>query len=460
MMNPMDRNRILRRMLVAAMALCAVALSVAQPRGGERSFVLMRMDGPIMPPTKDCFRRALDRAVRDRAELLLIEMNTPGGHGETMRDIAQDILNARVPVVVYVTPSGARAASAGAVIGLTAHVLAMAPSTNIGAAHPVMGTGGDIPKDMRDKVVNDMSAFLRTVAARRGKSADWAESIVRRSVASTEAEALKAGVADLIADDRKELFAKLDGREVKLGDGSKRMMRTMGLRAQEVEHSWVERLLLLLFDGNVTLILGAIAFYGIIAEVQSPGAIFPGVIGSIALVLSLYSMSVLSVNAAGVALLLLAGVLLVVDIYAPTHGILTAGGITAFIFGALMLFRDSSTGAQVSLVVVLTLALATAAFFVFVISSVIRSRRMPPGTGPESLLGAHGRARTALDPGGNVFVDGAIWQALNVGDDPVAAGDDVIVQGRNGLVLQVVRAEAADPEPVYRSRRPAQEEGA
>jgi membrane-bound serine protease (ClpP class) len=449
----------MRRLALIALALAAVGLGLAQPRGAsDRIFVLVRMDGPIMPPTKDCFARALKRAEEDRAELLLIEMNTPGGHGEAMREIAQLILNARTPVIVYVTPSGARAASAGAVIGLTANILAMAPSTNIGAAHPVMGTGGDIPGDMRDKVVNDMSAFLRTVAARRGKSADWAESIVRRSVASTETEALKAGVADLIAEDRNDLFRKLEGRKVKLGDGTERPLRTSGLRAQPVEYTWVERLLMVLFDGNVALILGAIAFYGIIAEVQNPGAIFPGVIGSIALVLSLYSMSVLSVNAAGVALLLLAGVLFIVDMYAPTHGILTAGGITAFVFGALMLFRDSSTGARVSLVVVLSLALVTAAFFIFVVSSVIKSRRMPPGTGPEALLGAQGKARTALSPEGKVFVDGAIWRAVNVGLDPIAEGDPVVVKARDGLMLKVVRAEATDPGPVYRASRAAGEE--
>ncbi|MBM3496511.1 MAG: nodulation protein NfeD, partial [Armatimonadetes bacterium] len=379
-------------------------------------------------------------------------------HAGAMREIAQMILSARTPVVVYVTPSGARAASAGAVIGLAAHVLAMAPSTNIGAAHPVMGTGGDIPGDMRDKVVNDMSAFVRTVAARRGKSVEWAEGIVQRSIASTEEEARKEGVADLIAADRKDLLRKLDGRAVKLGDTAARPLRTIGLRADTVEPTWAETLLLLLFDGNVTLILGAVAFYGIIVEVQNPGAILPGVAGSIALVLSLYSMSVLSVNAAGVALLLLAGVLFVVDVYAPTHGILTAGGVTAFIIGSLMLFRDSTTGAQVSLTVVLSLALVSAAFCGFVVGSVVKSRRMPPGAGPEALLGARGKARTALNPEGKVFVDGAIWRAVNVGLDPIAAGDPVIVKARDGLILKVARAEATETGPVYRAARPTGEE--
>jgi len=423
------------------------------------TYVVMAMDGPIMPPTKDCFERALNRAVRERAVMLLIEMNTPGGHSEAMREIGQLILNARVPVVVYVTPSGARAASAGAVIGLTAHILAMAPSTNIGAAHPVLGTGQSIPGDMRDKVVNDMCAFIRSVAARRGKNAEWAEAIIRKSISSTETEALKLGVADLIANDRADLLRKLDGRKVKLGDGSTVTMRTAGASPVTEEPTWVERLLLLLFDGNVALLLGAIAFYGIVAEIQSPGSIFPGVIGSIALVLSLYSMSVLSVNMAGLALLVLAGILFVVDIYAPTHGVLTAGGIIAFVFGSLMLFRDSTTGAQVSLAVVIGIALVTAGFFFFIVGSLIRSRRMPPGTGPEALIGAVGEARTDLQPRGMVFVDGALWQAQAIDDTPIGAGDRVTVTGREGLVLKVRRAEDAEAEPVYRARRTATPEG-
>jgi len=446
----------LTAMLVSALAIGLLTRSM--PASG-RTYIVMKMDGPIMPPTKDCFERALQRAVRERATLLLVEMNTPGGHGGAMREIGQLILNSRVPVVVYVTPSGARAASAGAIIGLTAHVLAMAPSTNIGAAHPVMATGQDIPGAMREKVVNDMSAFIRTVAQRRGKSVTWAESIIRKSASSTETEALKLGVADMVAGSRRELLMRLDGRRATLGDGTVVAMRTVGARALQEDPTWVERLLLLLFDGNVALILGAVAFYGIVAEIQSPGAIFPGVIGSIALVLSLYSMTVLSVNGAGAALLVLAAILFVVDIYAPTHGVLTAGGITAFVIGALMLFRDSSTGARVSLAVVAALALVTGAFFVFVVGSLIRSRRMPPGTGPEELIGASGKARSDLDPEGKVFVDGAIWTAVSVGDDPVRAGDMVIVEARDGLMLKVRRAEGYEAEPIYRTRRPSATEG-
>lgn len=447
--------------MVGALALSAAlgALSAGQPAGEKRAFIAMTMDGPIMPPTKDCFARALERAVRERSTMLLVEMNTPGGHGEAMRQIGQLILNARVPVVVYVTPSGARAASAGAVIGLTAHVLAMAPSTNIGAAHPVLATGQDIPKTMQDKVVNDMTAFIRTVAERRGKSVEWAESIIKQSASSTEREALKLGIADMVVNNRTELLQRLDGREVTLGDGSVVMLRTVGAIGAPEEPTWVERLLLILFDGNVTLILGAVAFYGIIAEIQSPGSIFPGVVGSIALVLSLYSMSVLSVNAAGLALLLLAAILFVVDVYAQSHGILTVGGITSFVFGAMMLFRDSTTGARVSLAVVVALALVSAGFFGFVVGSLIRSRRMPAGTGPELLPGMLGKAKSDVGPQGQVLVDGALWQARNVCDDPIGLGDDVVVVSRDGFVLKVRRAEGHAAGPVYRAQRSSSMEG-
>lgn len=443
-------------MMVIAVALWGGSAWNSATGQGDKTrplYVVMEMDGPIMPPTKDCFSRALQRAVRERAEMLLVEMNTPGGHGEAMREIGQLILNARVPVVVYVTPSGARAASAGAVIGLTSHVLAMAPSTSIGAAHPVLGTGQDIPGAMKDKIVNDMSAFIRAVAERRGKSVRWAEDIIRKSVASTETEALRLGIADLIASDRKDLLRKLNGRSITLGDGRTVRLNTVNAVPVPEQLTWAERLLLILFDPNVTLILAAVAFYGIIAEVQNPGAIFPGVIGTIALILSLYSMSVLSVNVAGLALLVLAAILFIADIYAPSHGILTAGGITAFVFGSLMLFRDSATGARVSLAVVIALALVSAAFFLFVVGSVIRSRRMGPGTGPEMLIGAEGHARTDLNPRGKVFVDGALWSAVNVGPDPIQAGDTVKVVAREGLTLSVRLAREPEAEPVYRTRQ-------
>jgi len=264
--------------LVAALATAATLTARGQSPRQRPVYVVMRIEGPIMPPTKDYFARALNRAVRERAQMLLVEMDTPGGHSEAMRGIGQLVLNSRVPVVVYVSPSGARAASAGAIIGLTAHVLAMAPSTNIGAAHPVMGTGQDIPGAMKDKVVNDISAFLRSVAARRGKSVAWAEDIIRKSVASSEQEAMRLGIADLIAADRQDLLRRLNGREVKLDDGTTMRLRTAGAIGLPEEPTWVERLLLILFDANVALILGAIAFYGIVAEIQNPGSIFPGVI--------------------------------------------------------------------------------------------------------------------------------------------------------------------------------------
>lgn len=439
----------------AAIALFVCAGAAVAKRDRAAPVVVADMRMAITPPARDYFARAMARAEAEGAACLLIEMDTPGGDTESMRKIASAILGSPIPVVVWVSPAGARAASAGAVIALAANVLAMAPGTNIGAAHPVTGGGGDIPGDMRGKVVNDMAAFARAVAARRERSAQWAEAIVRKSVASTDEEALRLGVADLVAGSRRELLRALDGRTVRTARGEV-VLHTASAPVEEMPLSPIESLLLVLFTPNAALILGAVAFYGIVAEVQNPGAIVPGVAGSIALVLSLYSLSVLSVNATGVALLLLAGVLFVVDVYAPTHGVLTVGGVAAFVFGAMMLFRDTGTGMQVSLGVVLGLALTTAAFSVFVVGSAWRSRLSPPGSGPETLIGATAEARTDVATSGKVFAAGAFWSAVNVGADPIVAGDAVLVEGRTGLTLRVRRAAPAAAGPVYeRPERPA-----
>lgn len=413
-----------------------------------RLVIVATVDGPILSPTKDYLSRALQRAEREGATCLLVEMNTPGGVASAMREITMLFLNAKVPVVVYVAPSGAQAASAGAIIGLAAHILAMAPSTNIGAAHPVAGTGGNIPGDMRDKVVNDMAALARSIAERRGKSKRWAEDIIRKSISSTETEALKAKIADYVASDRADLFRQMNGRKVETTAGPKRL-DTLNARTEEERHSWVEAFLLFICNPNVALILGAIAFYGILAEIQNPGAIFPGVVGGICLILSLYAFSVLSVNVAGLALLLLALVLFVIDVYATSHGVLTVGGIIAFIVGSLMLFHDSEVGVRVSLSVVITLALITAAFSTFILSMLWRGRHRPPGSGPETLIGMTATARTPVNPNGKVFVDGTFWNAVNVGAEPIKSGDTVVIEGRDGLTLKVRRGGLPNATPAY-----------
>lgn len=419
------------------------------PRAGHRPLVVLAtIDGPIYEPTREYMARVVSVASASHADCILVEMDTPGGAGDAMRSIARLFLTSRVPVVVFVTPRGAQAASAGAVIALSANVIAMSPNTTIGAAHPVTGEGGNIPADLREKIVNDMTAFLRSIAQSRGRNVEWAQNIVRKSISSSETEALRLGIADVLASGRGELLRVLDGRKVSMG-AETRVLHTAGAEINEQRATWVEALLLLLCNPNIALILGAVALYGLITEVSNPGAIFPGVVGIIALVLSLYSMSVLSVTGTGVALLVLALILFGVDVYAPTHGVLTVGGAVSFVFGALMLFGDPVTHSQVSTTVVVTLAVVTALFFGTIVAASVRSIRHPQAAGPETLVGAIAEARTPLTPHGNVFVDGALWAAINIGESPVEPGDQVVVMARQGLMLQVRRTEPKTVGPVY-----------
>jgi len=439
---------VLHIVLLAAFLSWFLQEARAQSLPTGRLVIIATIDGPILSPTRDYLARALQRAEREGATCLLVEMNTPGGVGTAMREIAMFFLNAKVPVVVYVAPSGAQAASAGAIIGLAAHILAMAPGTNIGAAHPVMGTGGDIPGDMRAKVVNDLAAFARTIAERRGKSVQWAEGIIRKSISSTETEALRAKIADYVASNRADLFRQMNGRKVETSAGTKRL-DTLNARTQEEHHSWVEAFLLFICNPNVALLLGTIGFFGIMAEIQNPGAIFPGVVGGICLILSLYALSVLSANVAGLALLLLALILFVVDVYATSHGVLTVGGVVAFIVGALMLFHDSEVGVRISLSVIITMALITAGFSTFILSTLWRGRHRPPGSGPETLIGKEATARTPINPNGKVFADGTFWNAVNVGVEPINSGDTVVIEGRDGLTLKVRRGRLPNAAPIY-----------
>lgn len=431
---------------MAALICLSVAPTCAQKSAGAPLVVVARVDGPIVAPTRDYVGRALSRAEDLRASCFLLELNTPGGDLQSTRRLIERFLNSRTPVVVYVSPRGARAASAGAMIGLAAHILAMAPGTNIGAAHPVGEGGQDIAGDMKNKVVNDAAALMRSIAGMRGKSARWAEDVVRTSISNSETEARALGIADIIAADRADLLRQLDGRTVATAGGPV-TLKTLHAPVEFEDLTWVERLFMILFDPNVALILGLIAAYGIITEVTNPGAIFPGVVGGISLLLTLYSFSVLSASGAGIALLLLALLLLVIDLYAPTHGVLTAGGLAAFVTGALLLFSNSPLGVGVSLTVVVTLALATAVFFGFVLAAVVRTHRRGPASGPEQIVGARGEARTDLNPTGMVFVDGTHWSAVNVGPTPIRRGDAVVVDARDGLKLKVRRADPLPGEP-------------
>jgi membrane-bound serine protease (ClpP class) len=425
----------------------ALALAAAPPR---RSFVyVLEVAGIIDPPTAAYIARGIEAGEKNKAQAIIIRLNTPGGLDLSMRQIIQAMLASTVPVVVYVSPEGARAASAGAIITLAANVAAMAPSTSIGAAHPWSMGGGQMSKEMSEKVANDAAAFARGLAKTRGRNQQWAEQVVRKSVANTADEALKLHVIDLIAADMADLLRKIDGREVKVA-GRVVTLHAANAAVEELPASVAERFLHLLSDPNLAYIFLIIGIYGIIFELQSPGAILPGVVGAICLIMGFYSMSVLSVNLAGLALLIIGVAMLIVDIWAPSHGALTVGGAIAFAVGSLMLYGNRSSPAlRVSWQVVVIMTVLTAAFFLFVVGLGARAHWTRIATGAEGLMGARGAARSALSPAGQVFVDGALWRARAMGDETIEAGADIEVVGIDGLTLRVRRAgTGSKPVPV------------
>ncbi len=435
----------MRRLLIIAMLIAgwaALMQGLVLPRADSAAavdpvVVRIRVDGVIAPASARFIQRAIHEAEEASAAALLIELDTPGGLLKSMDDITKAILASRVPVIVYISPSGARAASAGVFITYAAQIAAMAPTTHLGAAHPVgVGSGGAPDATMMQKITNDSVANIRALARRRGRNADWAEKAVRESVSVDEAEALKLKIVDLVAADVRELLTRVDGREVETEAGpvvlhtARATVRTVGMDASE-------RLLDLLSDPNVGLILMTIATYGIIFELSNPGAVLPGVIGAIALVLALTSFAILQVNVAGVGLLALSVLFFIADIKVPTHGILTAGGILSFVLGAMLLTNRQLPFLRVSLQVAILTALFTGAFFLFAVGAGIRAQRTKVRTGTEGLIGAVGVARSALSPEGQVHVRGEMWTAEAEDRKPIREGDRVVVVGVEGLRLRV-----------------------
>lgn len=419
--------------------LCGATLSAQ----GSRSLVkTMRIDGPISPAAALYVDRAIAIAEKSKAQALLIHLDTPGGLDDSMRSIIKDFFASDVPIVVYVSPKGARSASAGAIITLAANIAAMAPGTAIGAAHPVAIGGGDSGEDqpksdgvMSKKMEEDAAAYARSIAERRGRNIKWAEDAVRKSISSSATEALKSKVIDLIADDDRQLLEKIDGRKVKLDTGEV-TLKTRGARTEDIGPSLRERFLAVIGNPNIVLILMTIAIYGIIFELSNPGSIFPGIIGGIALILALFSFAILPVNTAGILLIVFAAILFLSDVLIPGHGILSAGGVISFIIGALILFETPSPVFRVSISVVITLALSTAAFFLFAVGAAVRAQKARVVTGGEGMIGKAAEARTDIDPQGKVFLEGSYWNAIVEGE-PIKNGELARVVSVDGLTLRV-----------------------
>jgi len=393
-----------------------------------------RVEGIIAPSLAEFFVSAIRKAEDGGAHAIVFELDTPGGLDTSMRIIIKEILRSPVPVIIYVSPSGARAASAGAFITIAAHVAAMAPGTNIGAAHPVQMGGGDTDQEMTRKIENDAAAYIRGLAERRGRNATWAEDAVRKSVSATATEALKLKVIDVVAENRADLLAKIDGRTIETGAG-KITLKTKTARIVEVEMSFRDKILSVISNPTIAYMLLILGMAGLYFELSTPGAILPGVLGGICLILAFYAFQTLPINYAGLLLIILGVILFIAEVMVVSHGILTIGGIAAMILGSLMLIDSPAPFLQISLSAILGVTAATTAFFVFAIGAVFRAHRRQPATGREGLVGQAGVARTRLNPDGLIFIRGEIWNATCAeGAEP---GEQVQVTSVAGLKLKV-----------------------
>ena len=395
---------------------------------------LIKINGAIGPATASYIARAIGVSGARHDACLVIILDTPGGLLDSTKEIVQTFYASEVPTVVYVFPSGASATSAGCFITLAADIAAMAPNTSIGAAHPVqLGPGGTEKLDdiMKQKLENFASSSIEAIAEKRGRNVEWAKSSVRDSASITAEKALELKVIDLITPSAADLLAKLDGRQV-----GGRSLHTAGAKIVEIPMAAREKLFQWLWRPEVMLILMLAAMYGIIGELSNPGAVLPGVVGGIALILALYMMAVLPVNAAGLALIGLAVILFVIDLFAPTHGVLTFGCVIAFFLGALMLFDRNDPAFRLSLGYIIPATLMTAGFFVFVAGAGIRAQFHPVRVGKEVMLGKTAPALQPIDlQGGKVFVEGEYWNAVS--DSRIEPGQLVEIIGIQGLTLKV-----------------------
>jgi membrane-bound serine protease (ClpP class) len=431
-------SRRARRVFLGLLAVALLALPVATA-AAPAPVATIDIEGVINPVTLRLVGIAIDRAQAEGAQALVIQLDTPGGLERSMRAIVQRMMNADVPVIVFVAPTGGRAASAGVFITMAAHVAAMAPATNIGAASPV-ALGGGADKTMMKKIENDAAAFIRTVALERGRNADWAEKAVRQAVAITEREAVKLKVVDLIADSIPDLLEKIDGRTVKLPKGMT-TLATKGAPVRPIEIGFRDRFLNVITDPNVAYVLMMLGMLGLFFELSNPGVILPGVIGGISLILAFFAFQSLPINYAGLLLILFGIVLLVAEIKIVSHGVLAIGGIISMALGSLMLFDSPEVGFRVSWWVVAPMVGATAGLFLFVVAAGVRALGQPPATGAEGLIGKTGSVRERLAPEGQVMVSGEIWRAVAEGE-PVEIGGQVRIVAVDGLTLKVTKAEA------------------
>jgi len=420
------------KLRVAIVMAGLLAGSAAGLQGGEAG--LIKINGPIGPATASYIERAIDLAASRKDICLIVQLDTPGGLIESTEHIIRKFDSATIPVVVWVGPSGAKAGSAGCFITLAADVAAMTPHSTIGATHPVSLGGGEEQKQddvMKKKLENFYGAYIENVAKKHRRNAEWTKLSVRESTTITSEQTLETNVIDIIASDIPDLLKQADGREVK---GT--TLKSEGATVAEIPMALREKIFQMLWRPEVMLILMLAAIYGVIGEMSNPGAVLPGVVGAIALILFLYMSSILPVNVAGLALIGLAVALFIIDIYAPTHGVLTFGGVVAFFLGALMLFNRADPTFRLSLAYIIPATVITAAFFIFIVGAGLRAQLLPVRVGKETMVGKTAPALVRIDStGGKVFIEGEYWNAMS--DVPVEAGQPIEITGVNGLTLTV-----------------------
>lgn len=410
---------------------------VPSPDASKGHILQLTVKSTINPVISEYIEKGLKEAASEGATCVILQMDTPGGLDTAMRDIVQSILNSPVPVIVYVAPSGARAASAGVLITLAAHVAAMAPGTNIGAAHPVGLGGGQMDETMMKKVENDAAAYAKSLAEQRGRNVEWAVKAVRESESVSAQRALELNIIDIVASSVPELIEKVDGKEIETVWG-KRTLALKDVPVQESEMGWRYRLLDTLSNPNIAYILMMLGFYGLFFELSNPGVIFPGVFGAICLILAFFALQTLPVNYAGVLLILLAIVLFIAEIKVTSYGVLSLGAVVSLLLGSLMLIESPDPALRVSWYVIVPMVVTTAAFFLFAVSFALRAQMRQPTTGQEGLIGKRATVVSAFrGREGKVFVHGEYWNAE--GEEEFEKGDTVEVVGVSELKLKVRR---------------------
>ncbi len=433
--------RTIRLTLLIGILTATATVMASGAQAANSQIDVLEVKGVINPVTANYVNRGITQAEEANAVACIIQLDTPGGLDTSMRDIVKDIVDSEVPVVVYVSPAGARAASAGVFVTMAAHVAAMAPNANIGAAHPVaIGEEGEaqMSEEMQEKVVNDAAAYIRSIAEAHGRNLEWAEKAVRESVAATEQEALELNVIDLVASDLDSLISQLDGREVTMLDGRVITLNTQGATTNQNPMSNVEGLLLAISDPNVAVVLLSLAVLGITVEIFNPGLIFPGVFGGICAFLGTYSLGILPIDYAGIALIGLAGGLFVAEFFTASFGIFTAGGIASLVIGLLILFSGRPTLFQPDPWVIPTIAAVISSITAFIIYRVVRTHRRQPTTGREELKGKVATVRKALTPEGTVFYKGELWTAI-LDEGEAKPGEEVIITKTEGLKIYVTK---------------------